>query len=42
MKVSRIFVRGVAVLALLAFCAVPALAQRGKWWRTRVSSKSWD
>lgn len=33
MKVSRIFVRGVAVLALLAFCAAPVLAQRGKWWQ---------
>jgi Spy/CpxP family protein refolding chaperone len=33
MKVSKIFVRGVAVLALLAFCAAPALAQRGKWWQ---------
>jgi len=33
MKVSKIFVRGVAVLALLAFCAAPAFAQRGKWWQ---------
>ena len=33
MKVSKIFVRGVAVAALLAFCAAPALAQRGKWWQ---------
>jgi Spy/CpxP family protein refolding chaperone len=33
MKVSKIFSRGVAVLALLAFCAAPALAQRGKWWQ---------
>ena len=33
MKVSKIFVRGLAVLALLAFCSVPALAQRGKWWQ---------
>ena len=33
MKVSKIFTQGVAVLALLAFCAAPALAQRGKWWQ---------
>jgi Spy/CpxP family protein refolding chaperone len=33
MKVSRIFIRGVAVAALLTFCAAPALAQRGKWWQ---------
>ena len=33
MKVSKIFARGVAVVALLAFCAAPALAQRGKWWQ---------
>ena len=33
MKVSKIFVRGLVVLALLAFCSVPALAQRGKWWQ---------
>jgi Spy/CpxP family protein refolding chaperone len=33
MKVPRIFIRGVAVAALLAFCAAPALAQRGKWWQ---------
>ena len=33
MKVSKIFVRGVAVATLLAFCAAPALAQRGKWWQ---------
>jgi hypothetical protein len=33
MKVSKIFARGVAVAALLAFCADPALAQRGKWWQ---------
>jgi len=33
MKVSKIFVRGVAVAALLAFCAAPVLAQRGKWWQ---------
>ena len=33
MKVSRIFVRGAAVAALLACCVAPALAQRGKWWQ---------
>src|SRR5688572_2241586 len=33
MKVSKIIIRGVAVLALLAFCAAPAFAQRGKWWQ---------
>jgi len=33
MKVSRIFIRGVAVAVLLTFCAAPALAQRGKWWQ---------
>jgi Spy/CpxP family protein refolding chaperone len=33
MNVSKIFARGVAVAALLAFCAAPALAQRGKWWQ---------
>ena len=33
MKVSKIFVRAVAILALLAFCAAPAFAQRGKWWQ---------
>ena len=33
MKFSKIFARGVAVAALLAFCAAPALAQRGKWWQ---------
>ena len=32
MKVSKIFVRGVAVAALLAFCAAPALAPGGMWW----------
>lgn len=32
MKVSTIFVRGAAVVALLAFFVAPALAQRGKWW----------
>ena len=33
MKVSKIFTRCVGAVALLAFCAVPALAQRGKWWQ---------
>jgi Spy/CpxP family protein refolding chaperone len=33
MKVSKIFARGIAVVALLGFCAAPALAQRGKWWQ---------
>ena len=33
MKVSKILARGAAVLAILAFCALPALAQRGKWWQ---------
>lgn len=33
MKVSRTFFRGMAVVVLLAFCAAPALAQRGKWWQ---------
>jgi Spy/CpxP family protein refolding chaperone len=33
MKVSKNLARGAAVLAILAFCALPALAQRGKWWQ---------
>jgi Spy/CpxP family protein refolding chaperone len=33
MKASKIFARAAAVLLLLAFCATPALAQRGKWWQ---------
>lgn len=33
MKVSKIFARGVAIVALLAFFAAPAFAQRGKWWQ---------
>jgi Spy/CpxP family protein refolding chaperone len=33
MKVPKIFLRGMAVLVLLAFSAAPALAQRGKWWQ---------
>jgi Spy/CpxP family protein refolding chaperone len=33
MKVSKILPRVVAAAALLAFCAAPALAQRGKWWQ---------
>jgi Spy/CpxP family protein refolding chaperone len=33
MKVSRNLFRGAAVIAVLAFTAEPALAQRGKWWQ---------
>ncbi len=33
MKISRTFFRGAAVVVVLAFCAAPALAQRGKWWQ---------
>lgn len=33
MKVSKIFTRCVGAVALVAFCAAPALAQRGKWWQ---------
>ena len=33
MKVSKSFSRGAGVIALIAFCAAPALAQRGKWWQ---------
>jgi Spy/CpxP family protein refolding chaperone len=33
MKVSKIFCRCLAVATLVAFCAAPALAQRGKWWQ---------
>jgi Spy/CpxP family protein refolding chaperone len=33
MKVPKIFLRGMAVLVLLAFSAAPVLAQRGKWWQ---------
>ena len=33
MKVSTTLVRSVGVVVLLAFCAAPALAQRGKWWQ---------
>ena len=33
MKVSKNFSRTVAVIALLAFSAAPAIAQRGKWWQ---------
>ena len=33
MHVSRIVIRCVGAVALLAFCAAPALAQRGKWWQ---------
>jgi Spy/CpxP family protein refolding chaperone len=33
MKVSKIFNRLAAAAVLVAFCAAPALAQRGKWWQ---------
>jgi len=33
MKVSKILIRLAAAVTLVAFCAVPALAQRGKWWQ---------
>ena len=33
MKVSKILVRATAVAVVLMFCAAPALAQRGKWWK---------
>lgn len=33
MKVSKIFIRLTAAAVLVAFCAAPALAQRGKWWQ---------
>lgn len=33
MKVSKFFTRCVGAVALLALCAAPALAQRGKWWQ---------
>ena len=33
MKLSRLFVRASAVVALIAFCVAPTLAQRGKWWQ---------
>lgn len=33
MKVSNNLARVVAALVLLALCATPALAQRGKWWQ---------
>lgn len=33
MKAAKIFSRVVAAAALVAFCAAPALAQRGKWWQ---------
>ena len=33
MHVSRIVIRCAGAVALLAFCAAPALAQRGKWWQ---------
>lgn len=33
MKVSKIFSRAVAAVALVVLCTAPALAQRGKWWQ---------
>jgi Spy/CpxP family protein refolding chaperone len=33
MKAARIFSRAVAATALVALCAAPVLAQRGKWWQ---------
>ncbi|OFW02010.1 MAG: hypothetical protein A3I61_00635 [Acidobacteria bacterium RIFCSPLOWO2_02_FULL_68_18] len=33
MKVSKNLIRTVAAALLLALCAAPALAQRGKWWQ---------
>jgi len=33
MKVSKNLLRAAAALTLLALCAAPALAQRGKWWQ---------
>ncbi|MGH9255031.1 MAG: Spy/CpxP family protein refolding chaperone [Vicinamibacterales bacterium] len=33
MKVSKILIRGGAVVALVALTGVPVLAQRGKWWQ---------
>lgn len=33
MKVPKNLARGTAALMLVVFCAVPALAQRGKWWQ---------
>ncbi len=33
MKAAKIFSRAVAAAALVALCAAPALAQRGKWWQ---------
>lgn len=36
MKVSKIFTRCVGTVALLAFCAAPVLAQRGKWWQEEL------
>lgn len=33
MKVLKIFSRPVAAALLVAFCAAPVLAQRGKWWQ---------
>ena len=33
MQGSRILIRCIGAVALLAICATPALAQRGKWWQ---------
>jgi Spy/CpxP family protein refolding chaperone len=33
MSAAKIFSRTFAVIALVALCAAPALAQRGKWWQ---------
>lgn len=33
MNASKIFSRTLAAATLVAFCAAPALAQRGKWWQ---------
>jgi Spy/CpxP family protein refolding chaperone len=33
MKVSKILIRAAAAALLVALCAAPALAQRGKWWQ---------
>lgn len=33
MKVSKILIRSTAALLLVAVCAAPVFAQRGKWWQ---------
>jgi Spy/CpxP family protein refolding chaperone len=33
MNAAKIFRRTLAAVALVALCAAPALAQRGKWWQ---------